>query len=558
MDPAETERPDHVFSERVYYFDVLVTELEWGGQDEVEILESIAETEAWLQDRPWLCHTDSYLEETRERLRKWRSTAAPSENPFLGTRLAFGGPRSLQWSSVGYGSGVKRKSTPLQPTLLHHPVPPSGTLHLRGRGALRGLRKPQEGPSGGVRTMEGGRPQREPLATEAGSQEPAPSSGGGCSHSCSMLEVPTWRPCAPDVRGPRSGVTSDPGSTSEVPSWRPCAPDIRGPRSGVTSDPGSTSEVPSWLPCAPDIWGPRSGVTSDPGSTSEAPSWRPCALDIRGPRSGVTSDLGGPCACSSCSCGSCSWSPCSCGSCFLSPGSSPEPSPRIGAWTATEPSPRVRVLHSWAATEPPARDPGHVAGFPPPVPPSHSRFRLGPSGIRSLRGGYCDVQSLLCLFISISLASILPFCVSLCLCVWQGAWLLLSRSRSDTPAPNSCQSPSPYKPGRRTTSRPDYCVFMLSSCATLLGFSSSSRPGSTSQPAPCRSARHLPLLPFRPASTSPGHPAVPSGIYPSCSSCRSARHLPLLLTLPFQPVPTSPAHPAVPTGTYLSCFNKLC
>ena len=145
---------------------------------------------------------------------------------------------------------------------------------------------------------------------------------------------------------------------------------------------------------------------------------------------------------------------------------------------------------------------------------------------------HSDVQSLLCLFISISLASILPFCVSLCLCVWQGAWLLLSRSRSDTPAPNSCQSPSPYKPGRRTTSRPDYCVFMLSSCATLLGFSSSSRPGSTSQPAPCRSARH---------STSPAPPAVPPGIYLSCSPCRSSRYLPLLLTLPFQPESTSPA-----------------
>ena len=70
-----------------------------GGGDEVEILESIAETEAWLQDRPWLCYSDSYLEEMRERLRRWR------KNSFLGTRLAFGGPRSLQWSSVGFGCG---------------------------------------------------------------------------------------------------------------------------------------------------------------------------------------------------------------------------------------------------------------------------------------------------------------------------------------------------------------------------------------------------------------------------------------------------------------------
>ena len=148
MDPAETEQPDYVFSERVYYLDVLVTELEWGGQDEAEILESIAETEVWLQDRPWLCHSDSYLEETRERLRKWRSTAAPSENPFRGTRLAFGGPRSLQWSSVGYGCGVTSQPTPLQPALLHQ-VPPSGTLHLRSRGALRGLRDLKRVPPAG-------------------------------------------------------------------------------------------------------------------------------------------------------------------------------------------------------------------------------------------------------------------------------------------------------------------------------------------------------------------------------------------------------------------------
>ena len=53
-------------------------------------------------------------------------------------------------------AGVKRKSTPLQPALLHHPVPPSGTLHLRGRGALRGLRNlkrvPPDAPA--LRTTE--------------------------------------------------------------------------------------------------------------------------------------------------------------------------------------------------------------------------------------------------------------------------------------------------------------------------------------------------------------------------------------------------------------------
>ena len=65
-------------------------------------------------------------------------------------------------------------------------------------------------------------------------------------------------------------------------------------------------------------------------------------------------------------------------------------------------------------------------------------------------------------------------------------------------------------------------------------------------------------LPFQPVSTSPAHPAVPAGIYLSCSPCRSSRYLPLLLTLPFQPVSTSPAHPAVPAGIYLSCFNKPC
>ena len=101
MDPAHTamDRGERLifFFERVDYFDALVSELEGGGLEEVEILESIAETEAWLQDRPWLCHSDSYLEEIRERLRKWHSTA--------GTRLARGGPRSLQWNSGGMAVG---------------------------------------------------------------------------------------------------------------------------------------------------------------------------------------------------------------------------------------------------------------------------------------------------------------------------------------------------------------------------------------------------------------------------------------------------------------------
>ena len=69
--------------------------------------------------------------------------------------------------------------TPIRNPPRERPRGPSGTL------------QPQEGSSGGVRTMERGRPQREPLATEAGSQEPAPSSGGGCSHPCSMSEVPS-------------------------------------------------------------------------------------------------------------------------------------------------------------------------------------------------------------------------------------------------------------------------------------------------------------------------------------------------------------------------------
>ena len=83
-------------------------------------------------------------------------------------------------------------------------------------------------------------------------------------------------------------------------------------------------------------------------------------------------------------------------------------------------------------------------------------------------------------------------------------------------------------------------------------------PGIYPSCSSCRSARHLPLLlilPFRPASTPPAHPAVPPGIYPSCSSCRSARHLPLLLILPFRPASTPPAHPAVPPGIYPSCSS---
>ena len=68
--------------------------------------------------------------------------------------------------------------TPIRNPPLEKPRGPSGTS------------RPQEGPSGGVRTIERVRPQRESLATEADSQVPAPSSGGGTSDPCSTSEVP--------------------------------------------------------------------------------------------------------------------------------------------------------------------------------------------------------------------------------------------------------------------------------------------------------------------------------------------------------------------------------
>ena len=189
MDPAHTAMERLIFFEHADYLDALVSDLE-GGEEEVKTLETIAETEAWLQDRPWLCHSYPYLEETRERLRKWHSTASPSESPFWGTRQARGGPRSLQRNS---GGGLQWGEEDAHTPTARTPAPPGAPIRNPPRERPRGpsgTPQPQVGPSGGVRTMERGRPQRESLSTEAGSQAPAPSSGGVTSDPCSKSEVP--------------------------------------------------------------------------------------------------------------------------------------------------------------------------------------------------------------------------------------------------------------------------------------------------------------------------------------------------------------------------------
>ena len=164
------------------------------------------------------------------------------------------------------------------------------------------------------------------------------------------------------------------------------------------------------------------------------------------------------------------------------------------------------------------------------------RTFLGQAGSASLEGGgggYCGVCGL-CLYCFLSL--LLPFCVSRCLCVWQGG-VAGSWAAADEAHLRSIHSNHPLH--KSLVVAPRRRRIIASSCYRhVLPYS----------------ALHPRRVQDLPASQ---HPAVPAGIYLYCSPCRSSRYLPLLLTLPFQPVSTSPAHPAVPAGIYLSCLNKL-
>ena len=99
----------------------------------------------------------------------------------------------------------------------------------------------------------------------------------------------------------------------------------------------------------------------------------------------------------------------------------------------------------------------------------------------------------LCLYCSLFL--LLPFCVSLCLCVWQGAWLAsLAAAGRGTPALNPPNHPLHKSLGRLITSTPDY------SFTVYLHVPLHSAPHPRRYQAlqasqhPCRSSLNLPLL----------------------------------------------------------------
>ena len=121
-------------------------------------------------------------------------------------------------------------------------------------------------------------------------------------------------------------------------------------------------------------------------------------------------------------------------------------------------------------------------------------------------------------------------------CVWQGAWLLLSCSRSDTPVINSSQSPLSFKAWSQLHSSagllrlhagvwcsPTRLSMLFVSRIYLSANTLPFQPVFCLHNSPCRSSRY---------SASTTHPAVPAGICLHCSPCRSSRYLPPLLTLP--------------------------
>ncbi|CAB1441369.1 unnamed protein product, partial [Pleuronectes platessa] len=125
MDSAEIS----LFQEQVFYLEFLVDELCFPGPtSKSETLEEIAVVEAWLKDRPWVSHF--VLVEVRDRLKKYLNPLASSTNPYRGSRLAFGGPRSLKKGSAQGGGrwrgGIHSRSLSLQqhaPRSQPHPVP---------------------------------------------------------------------------------------------------------------------------------------------------------------------------------------------------------------------------------------------------------------------------------------------------------------------------------------------------------------------------------------------------------------------------------------------------
>ncbi|CAB1450422.1 unnamed protein product [Pleuronectes platessa] len=108
-------------------------------QSKSETLEEISVVEAWLKERPWVSHFVPHLVVVQDWLKRLRNPPAPSSNPFEGTRLARGGPRSLQRRSAVGGS------SPVQPSQRHQPAAPSDDRYLGGCWARGGPRSLQRG-----------------------------------------------------------------------------------------------------------------------------------------------------------------------------------------------------------------------------------------------------------------------------------------------------------------------------------------------------------------------------------------------------------------------------
>ncbi|CAB1418023.1 unnamed protein product [Pleuronectes platessa] len=179
MDPAEV----NLFFEEIYYFDFLLYELEDGAPDPAETLREILAVEAWLKDRPWVSHTVPYLPEVQERWRKLRSHAVPSTNPFMGTRLARGGPRSLKQRSAVGGRGRSNTLAPVKPAHRHHP--PAVVLYAQSGGVFWGPRNLKGFPLADCGPWREGIPSRsqclqqhahrdQPPPVPTGSQSPVP------------------------------------------------------------------------------------------------------------------------------------------------------------------------------------------------------------------------------------------------------------------------------------------------------------------------------------------------------------------------------------------------
>ncbi|CAB1456515.1 unnamed protein product [Pleuronectes platessa] len=167
-------------------------------------MKEILVMETWLKDCPWASHAMPYLLEVQERLRKMRSTAVPSSNPFEGTRLALGGPRSLQWKSAVGGRGQSSAPASLKPARRHHPPAPAVVLYAGSGGAFWGPRNLKGFPTSWVRTLERGHPQQKPFSPAECSQAPAtsiPDWASATPSPCSAPEVPTRRSLCFGVRG---------------------------------------------------------------------------------------------------------------------------------------------------------------------------------------------------------------------------------------------------------------------------------------------------------------------------------------------------------------------